>query len=192
MKLGQRIRQLRIEKNMTQAQLARQFNLAESTISLYENNKRSPDYEVLQEMSLFFNVSTDFLLGQSTQKSPSYYTSGQNIPVVTDISMQQNNLFTEKNGPFWFGVDQANSQTAHILPGDLLLIDPSSENSHQNALYLVQFENGEFEICTIIYHDLLMIIFSLDLIRKPLVFSRNSQKKLRVIGKVMELKRSFS
>ena len=191
MNLGQRLRQLRIEKNMTQAQLAKQFNLAESTISLYENNKRSPDYDVLQEMSHYFNVSTDFLLGYSMQKNPPAYVSNQNIPMVTDVYIYKENVFTGKKEPFWFGVGQTDLRAACIMSGDLLLIEPSHETSYHGAFYLVQIDDLQPEICQIVNHEHFIIVLSLDPTKKPLVINHQNQKKIRVFGKVLELRRNF-
>jgi len=63
MVLGERLKQLRQEKGLTQAQLGSYFNLAESSISLYEAGKRSPDYATLKRLAAFFAVSADYLLG---------------------------------------------------------------------------------------------------------------------------------
>jgi transcriptional regulator with XRE-family HTH domain len=65
MKLNERIRQLRLEQNLTTKKLGKIFNLSESTISLYESGKRTPNKDLLLKMSTFFNVSTDYLLGKS-------------------------------------------------------------------------------------------------------------------------------
>lgn len=65
MELNERIRQLRLEHNLTAKKLGELFNLSESTISLYESGKRTPSKELLLKMSDYFNVSTDYLLGKS-------------------------------------------------------------------------------------------------------------------------------
>ncbi len=68
MTFGQRLRMLRTEMNLTQADLAKRLGLGESTISFYEADKRSPDFEVLIKISKYFGVTTDFLLGKSEFK----------------------------------------------------------------------------------------------------------------------------
>ena len=49
-------------------ELGEAFNLAESTISGYENETRKPDIETVQKLADFFGVSTDYLLGR--EKAP--------------------------------------------------------------------------------------------------------------------------
>ena len=52
-------------RGMTAKQLGSVLNVAESTISLYENGKRAPDYEMLKKISAYFGVSVDYLLDNS-------------------------------------------------------------------------------------------------------------------------------
>ncbi|MDD2477270.1 MAG: helix-turn-helix transcriptional regulator [Dysgonamonadaceae bacterium] len=65
MGFGKKLRKLRIEKGLTQADLAATLSLGESTISFYESNKRQPDYETLTKIADLFKVSTDYLLGRT-------------------------------------------------------------------------------------------------------------------------------
>lgn len=62
----EKLKELRKRKNLTMKELGVQLNLAESTISLYENGKREPDFNTLTKIAYYFNVSTDYLLGKST------------------------------------------------------------------------------------------------------------------------------
>lgn len=68
--LGARLRKLRKEKSITQAELAKTMSLGESTISFYESNKREPDYNTLQKLAQYFGVSTDYLLGNTDEPRP--------------------------------------------------------------------------------------------------------------------------
>ena len=61
--LGDRIKELRKKKNLTMKQLGEKLNLAESTISLYESNKREPDSITIAKLAKLFDVSVDYLLG---------------------------------------------------------------------------------------------------------------------------------
>ncbi len=57
------LRNLRKEKGITQAELARQLYMNKSMISAYEKESRMPSLDVLIKMSEFFNVTLDYLLG---------------------------------------------------------------------------------------------------------------------------------
>lgn len=67
---SERLKQLRHEKNgLTQADIASQLGIAKTTYSSYEQGKREPDFETLQRIAVYFDVSTDFLLGKSSNRN---------------------------------------------------------------------------------------------------------------------------
>ena len=60
--VGKRIKYLR-EKNSLEAQkLAQDLQVGKSTLSNWENDRRTPDLETLKKIANYFNVSTDYLL----------------------------------------------------------------------------------------------------------------------------------
>lgn len=67
---GRRIRELRKRKGWTMKQLGQRLELAESTISGYENEIRKPDLELLIRLSELFGASVDYLIGRSDQAPP--------------------------------------------------------------------------------------------------------------------------
>ena len=62
-KFAQRLRELRQERNLTAKQLAKEIKTTDATIIRWENDKMSPTAEFIVEVAKFFNVSTDYLLG---------------------------------------------------------------------------------------------------------------------------------
>lgn len=62
MQFGDRLKQLREEKNIKQSELADIFNISSSTIGMYEQNRRTPDFKLLNKFADFFDVSVDYLL----------------------------------------------------------------------------------------------------------------------------------
>ncbi|WP_408955790.1 helix-turn-helix domain-containing protein [Natroniella sp. ANB-PHB2] len=68
--IGKRIKKLRTESDLLQKELARDLNLTQQTISLYESGKRQPDYETIEKIADYFKVSVDYLLGRTDIKRP--------------------------------------------------------------------------------------------------------------------------
>lgn len=60
---GERIKKLRKQKTLTQAQLAKRLWVTKSIISAYESGNKYPSLDMLIKLSQTFNVSTDYLLG---------------------------------------------------------------------------------------------------------------------------------
>ena len=63
MKLGERIKELRLEKSLSQMQLAKIIGVKQSQVSEWLKGKAKPGYDTLKNMSVAFNVSADFFLG---------------------------------------------------------------------------------------------------------------------------------
>lgn len=63
MQIGERIKELRIEKNMSQLRLGMELSVSQEAISSYETSKAVPTIEVLILIAKFFDVSVDYLLG---------------------------------------------------------------------------------------------------------------------------------
>jgi len=70
MTFGERLRQLREEKGLNQLELSSILKVSNSTLSLYESGNRKPDYEILINLAIFFDVSSDYLLGISNIRKP--------------------------------------------------------------------------------------------------------------------------
>lgn len=62
MSFGDNLRALIEERNLTQKELAKQLNLAASTMGSYVQNTREPDFDTLKMIAKYFDVSTDYLL----------------------------------------------------------------------------------------------------------------------------------
>ena len=61
--MGQRLKQLRAQKNLTQKQVADRVGLAVSAISSYESGFRYPSYPTLVKLASMYHVSCDYLIG---------------------------------------------------------------------------------------------------------------------------------
>lgn len=64
-----RLKELRLAEGLTQAELGAKINLSARVVGFYEKGDRSPSLETLISFANFFDVSTDYLLGVSTNKN---------------------------------------------------------------------------------------------------------------------------
>lgn len=72
MKLGEKIKQLRIEKGMTQDDLAAAIGTTKASISNYERNQRSPQYAVLNLIADTLGASLSELLAYGAAEERNY------------------------------------------------------------------------------------------------------------------------
>ncbi len=61
---NERLKQLRKASNLTQRQLAEDLEIGESSVSMYEQGLREPDYELLERIVDYFNVDLNYLMGR--------------------------------------------------------------------------------------------------------------------------------
>ncbi|HJA48087.1 MAG TPA: helix-turn-helix domain-containing protein [Candidatus Agathobaculum intestinipullorum] len=65
-----RIKKLRSEAGLLQADLAKKLKIRQNTVSNWETGRHEPDQDALREMSKIFGVSIDYILGNTDIKSP--------------------------------------------------------------------------------------------------------------------------
>jgi len=63
MTMGERMRALRLARNLSQEEVARHIGITRSAYSHYEINNRQPVYETLIKLAAFFDVSLDYIIG---------------------------------------------------------------------------------------------------------------------------------
>ena len=67
-KIADRIKQLRKKKGVSQSQLAEAIGVKNNTVSTWERGTRKPDFDALQLLSNYFEVSFEYLLGSSDKE----------------------------------------------------------------------------------------------------------------------------
>ena len=78
---GDKLRALRMEKKLTQNDLAARLGIVGASVSSYEKSKQYPSVKVLIQLCQIFDVSADYLLGLSDDKN-------FNISTLTDEQLQ--------------------------------------------------------------------------------------------------------
>ena len=63
MEIGERLKQLRIKRKLTQFEVEELTGINRSTLSLYELGIRVPPIDKLMQLALLYKVSIDYLCG---------------------------------------------------------------------------------------------------------------------------------
>lgn len=87
MVFGKRLRELRMERKLSQRDLGKYLKVAPSTIAMYETGKREPDFETVSRVAEYFGVATDYLLGQTDVRAKA---------AVVDLSLRWPNLSPDR------------------------------------------------------------------------------------------------
>lgn len=99
MKLGDNIRNLLEQHNITQKHLAQELDITPAALGNYIHNTREPDYKTLMRIADYFQVSTDFLL---CHPALSQITQEEEIllRIFRSLSAEQKELYLEQGKLF--------------------------------------------------------------------------------------------
>ena len=88
--LSKNIKELRIEKGLTQAQLAEQIGVTQGAIYFWEKGINEPTAGYVVKLATFFNVSADDLLSYEFEKTSEITTRGKEMNrLFSNLSVSQ-------------------------------------------------------------------------------------------------------
>ena len=94
--LGKRLRDLRLERDMSSKEVSKQTGFLPDQIYRYENGDINPLTSNLLVLAMFYNVSTDYLLGLSDNKiNTSSKEVDKFVKELNRLSETQKNLLLE-------------------------------------------------------------------------------------------------
>jgi SOS-response transcriptional repressors (RecA-mediated autopeptidases) len=155
-KFGDKLKQLRTERNMSQDELAALLDTSKQVISRYETNQRTPKITTAQEYADKLKVPLNFLIDNDVQELPSNcapLSSLPMIPVVGKIAAGKPILARENiigyiptdiknsNEYFYLHVEGDSMINAGIENGSDVLI--RSQNCAENGQIVACFVNGD-------------------------------------------------
>lgn len=114
---GERLEDLIKLNKTTATALAKDTGLSQSAISDYLNKDRAPDCAAIIALARYFSVSTDYLLGLSSIKTPS---------ADTQAVINQTGL-TEENALLLVGLQLMRSQTSLSFINDLISLSTDGD-----------------------------------------------------------------
>jgi len=110
--IGERIKELRKRKHWTQDELAHLLEVAPSSVGSYERGSRQPTIENLIRMSIYFNVSLDYLLCQTEDERTLANFKKEDSKDLKDFLRDQAVMFTGLELS-----EQDKEKILHILTG---------------------------------------------------------------------------
>ena len=83
-----RLKEIRIEKGITQVLLAETMGISKGTVAMWETGKREPNFETLNQLSDIFDKRIDYILG---------YSNDASSPKMTEEDMEQLGVWEAEN-----------------------------------------------------------------------------------------------
>lgn len=204
-----RLKQLRNERGISQRQLAEFLKVAPSTISMYENGQREPNFEVLESLADFFNVDLNYLLGKTNKttkiildsesskgiKIPVLGTVPAGIPItaVEDILDYEEIPKSWENQGEFFGLKiKGDSMYPTLENGDVVIV--RKQSTADNGDTVIVMVNGDDATCKRYERsDTGIMLIPNNNAYAPAFYTNGEIETLplTIIGKVVELRRKF-
>ncbi len=198
-----RIRKLRKEMNMKQLELCEKLGIVQATLSGWENEKYEPDLKSIKRMAEIFNVSIDYLLGESNRpvsehnvfEIPVLGTVQAGIPmeaIENIIDYEEISEEMARSGEYFGLRVKGSSMEPKFSEGDVVIVrkQPDAENG-EIAIILV---NGSEATIKKIKKDSngIMLIPSNPNYEVQFYDKKDIEEKpVQIIGKVVELRAKF-
>lgn len=200
-----RIKLLRQQNKLKQAELAKIINVSQASLSGYENGKFEPDQKTLMNLATFFHVSTDYLLGNDDNvlscsdhptKIPLLYTEFDKTSKETGKSRCPLLSFNEWDGSQsahgeYFGIQvQRDGMEPTILKNDIVIVRRQPE-AKSGEIAVVQIHSYDMAIRRVMLLENGMILIADNPKYDPVFYTNEQIHRLPVIiiGKIVELRR---
>lgn len=86
MAYGVRIKELRVEMELTQDEMAEKTGYTRSAIASWETERREPDIPTFKRLAEFFGVQTEYVMGISDEKNKPWWEKDE---TPTDIELEK-------------------------------------------------------------------------------------------------------
>lgn len=198
------IKRLRVERGITQEQLASMLKISRSTVGMYETGSREPDFETLEAIADIFNVDVDYLMGRSLVErkhpvTPSFVIPSGFIPVPDMVSVPLigsiacgTPILAEENIKQYIGIPAAwradfalechgDSMAPKICDGDIVCIRKQSEvETGQIAAVRI----GEEATLKHFYRqgDVVQLIAENSAVCPPMIYSGQQLAEIQIEG----------
>lgn len=189
MDFAKRLKELRVSRGLTQDDLARELNLVKSSISMYENGKRKPSFEVLEAIADYFNVNMDTLYSSAPVFVPSlkrvpmlgYAAAGQPLENLDG----QDTFYVETDSryavDFCITVRGDSMINAGINDGDIVFVKSQPEVPN-GKIACVEIDNERVCIKRFYKTDTGVMLVSENPKYAPLQFSESNCTDFKVLG----------
>ena len=197
MKFGDKIKQLRLRKNMTQEEFADLLGTSKQVISRYETNQRTPKITVAKDYADRLGIPVDFLLDDTLNTIPSNIISMPDmheVPLIGNIACGSP-ILAEENIEFMLRVPNGiradfalrcwgdSMINARIFDGDIVFIR-KQEDVHDGEIAAVLIDDDA--TLKRVYHTADGLLLRAENPTFPsMVITEGSASCVRILGKAV-------
>ncbi|MDT2848801.1 XRE family transcriptional regulator [Vagococcus carniphilus] len=200
MEIGDRIKELRERKNLTQSELAEMLGFKTyTTVSKWESNDNYPKGRDLKKLSEIFNVSSDYLLGLTADNLLTKVVDFIKIPILGTITCGEPILAEENiagyreeiaenlpNGELFYLQTKGNSMTPTIPENSFVMIKKQSTIENNEIAAVLVNGDSEATLKRVKFQGQTMMLMPDNLDgHMPIIV--NEENPARIIGKAVKV-----
>lgn len=203
--LGKKLLELRKERGLTQAELARLLGVAQQSVAQWEKGKNLPGNVSRTKICDFFGVSASFLYADDDKnvekkknKKPGvnipvlgYVAAGVPIEAITDIEdYEEIDADLAEKGKYFAWRVKGYSMSPRIMPGDIAIVKVQ-ENCSDGDLCIVQIGGSEAAMKQVYKKANGIVLIALNpMVFPPHFFTADEVQNLpvQIIGVVAEVR----
>ncbi|HRU84181.1 MAG: LexA family protein [Christensenellales bacterium] len=185
--LSKKLKGLRIEKGLTQAELAAKLGVTQQAVAKWEAGRAFPEPKMILRIAELFSVSADFLLGGA---------AAQRVKIIGTVKAGYNALALEEDlgaaeaevedaERYRFLVVKGDSMAPYIRKGDLALVRLQPELKNGDIGVFINGE-GEATVKQYFYENGRVSLVPFNSEYPTLTFKGGGLEGLTVFGRVVE------
>jgi repressor LexA len=209
--IGERIKSLRKSKGIFQKDLAEKLEVRQSTVAMWETNKREPDAETIAKIADALGVTTDMLLRENgvsvtlsepnAQLLPSEYI--RMIPCFESVSAgfgaDAQNRVVEYIPLFIVSESEAAETICITVRGDSMhpriedgdIVQVHKQDTAETGDIVVILDGDEAFVKRFIHGKNGVILESFNPAYPPMKFTKEESNRLRIVGVVKRIIRNL-
>jgi repressor LexA len=203
MTFGQKIKKLRLEKEWTQSYVGKQIGVSDRVLGYYESDNRFPkDEKILKALASLYNVTVDYLLGESQHENrnkaliPVLGTVQAGIPIeaIEDIiDYEELHPSMLEHGEEYFALQvKGSSMEPRMRDGDVVIVRKQADVNHDDTA-IVLVNGNEATIKRVLKSEAGIMLAPNNPAYEPKFYSNKDIAELpvQIIGRVVELRAKF-
>ena len=193
-------RQLRKERNLSQANLAERLGVSQTAVSQWETDKNYPDINTIKQLADIYSVTTDYLLGvdSSRLKKDNEIVVYTRVPAGVEwANIEERAGYEElgvkmlENGKTYVGFKVSDDEMAPVFLKDDVLIIEVRDNCEDGEIALVQVSGYDAEIKYVFMQPNGVLVQPLGPSKRGDFYANTSKEKARILGVVRQVRRSL-
>lgn len=205
--IGDKLKQLRLEKKLTQAQVAEILKIGRTSYTKYENNVHTPDLMQLQILAELFNISLDELTDRNidTKQLKNYVEmapENKKIPIIGTVKCGPNGLaFNDLQGYIFINNDLHGDYIAFKCRGDSMkdlgiadgdtAIVRIQDDVECGEVAVVVINGDEGTLKRVRKFDGGIVLEAANPAYPPRIFTGADMNIVKIVGKVVQVRKDF-